>query len=828
MLNNIYGKTEPEKTLLAHLTDSGCVAIEILKTNTFKPVFNYLFNNCAYSDKCVYGFLNWIGFMVSLHDLGKCDIKFQSLLPTKDKFGLAFGDKRILDLFEDQSFRHEIYGAERIKEILSDCNYNTELSTSIRMHHQKINVKHHPEMQYIRNRKCNEKQEQWQTELVSQLKLVFRDAENIKNVYFKNASTWWMIFTGLLILSDWIASSSDFIVNDESDYENASHRSARELINKYGLDTESEIVDFECFSDCFKIDKKNMRNIQLACEEKLPYNSKLVIIEAPTGEGKTEAALYSAYKMCIEQKKSGIYVALPTSATSNQMYGRVRDSLNSKGNIKLIHSNAWLLEHNAFFESKSEEAVQWLSSTKKAILCQNAVGTIDQIMKSVMRVKYFMLKMLGLENKVVIIDEIHAYDSYMKSIIIKMLTWFKELNIPVIMLSATLPESVKREYLEVYSKKVDKPDPSYPLITYVNDDFYEIKCSAFRTEQIGTIQSKVLGDYKSYSKLILEKAKEKGYICCICNTVNAAQETYNYIKKELPDNSNLFLLHSKFTLEDRNKIEKELNGIFSKEGIEKRPGSSILVSTQIIEQSLDFDFDYIFTEIAPIDLLLQRFGRLKRFGNLVRRSEEFSSEIKEATVFVPADNDFGNLSYVYYNFLLEKTLDLLNSKAMIELPDDARTLIDSVYSPVLDKEHFKSWSGMYANVKLKEIYANSSILPDPEDDKFISAYSERPVDDFCKREDDAFTVTRVSNDSIRIVFIESFNEIEAGEIDLKTAKSLYMKSITISIYDKTITPSLIDGKGYVKGLSFIISSDKKIMIGKTEYQYDSENGLKKI
>lgn len=827
MLNDIYAKSDPDKTLIDHMIDSGCVAIELLKTNTFKSSFNYLYNNCNYENKSNENFLNWIGFMVSLHDLGKCDIKFQCLLPTKDKFGLAFGETRIPDLLEDQNFRHEIYGAERINILFNDCNYNSELSVAIHMHHQKINAKHHPEIQYPSYRKYNEKQEQWQMGLISELKQVFQDVENIKKVAVRHKSTWWMLFAGILILSDWISSSADFIVTSESAYKDASSKTARELINKYGLSTENEMENFESFEACFGISKENMREIQFACEEKLPSDSKFVIIEAPTGEGKTEAALYSAYKMCIEQKKSGIYVALPTAATSNQMYGRVKSFLNSNGNVKLIHSNAWLLEDNAFFESKSEEAIHWLSSTKKAILCQNAVGTVDQIMKSVMRVKYSMLKMLGLENKVVIIDEVHAYDSYMKSVIVKMLTWLKALEVPVIMLSATLPESVKKEYLGVYMKKTGVLHYGYPLITYVNDEVHEIECSASRSEQIKTLQSSILDDYDMYSKLILEKAKENGYICCICNTVKAAQKTYDCIKKHIPANVKLFLLHSRFSIEDRSKIEQELNKIFSKQGIEERPKSCILISTQIVEQSLDFDFDYIFTEIAPIDLLLQRFGRLKRFSNLVKRSESFSSEIKEATVFIPPDNDFGDLSYIYYTILLEKTLELLNKKETIELPGETRYLIDYVYEKALDKEHLTSWSGMYADEKLKELYATSSVLPDPDDDELFLTDSTKPIDDFCKRDDDDYTVTRISDNSARIVFIESQDEADKGASDFKIAKTLHLKSIGITIRDKAITPIPIEGKGYVKGLSFIVTSDKTLKIGKSIYQYDSENGLKK-
>lgn len=824
MITSIFAKSNPEKTLIQHMTDAGCVAIEILNTDAYNPVFTYLYYNCNYTGKEKESFLNWIATMVALHDIGKADIKFQSLLPTKEKFFEAFGEKT--DFWPDNKFRHEIYGQKVIRKVFKKLSYNQEWSCIVRLHHQKSNAdkNHNPDIDNAPESDYFKRQEKWILEIIEMIQDTFNTRDMPEAVTFTNKSSWWSVFSGFMILCDWISSSEQFVVKSGPNYKENATIVAKKIICKFGLEA-PKINDYKSFEECFGIKKENMRGIQKACEDEVPYDSKLIIIEAATGEGKTEAALYTALKICKCQGKSGIYVGLPTAATSNQMFQRVKTVLVGC-NIKLVHSSAWLLDDNASFPSMTKEAMEWMSSTKRGILCQNAVGTIDQTMKAVLRIKFAMLKLLGLLNKVVILDEIHAYDSYMKSIIKRMLLWFKELGIPVIMLSATLPDGVKKEYVSIFSKDEYSFHSNYPLITCINSRIQEIPCKSFKKEKLEFIPLNMLGDYEAYANYIAEVAKDKGYIVCICNTVEGAQETYKELKKKIGKETDLYLLHSKFTIEDREKIEYKLSNLFSKKGISGRPGRCILITTQIVEQSLDYDFDIGFSEIAPIDLLIQRFGRIKRFGNMVKRSPTYEGNTKKLFVFIPNNNnDYGNISYVYYELLLKRTQELITKNKQMSVPEDIRSTINYVYHNALDKDNFELWSKMYSKDSLEQMFATSNVLPEPDAENLFWLEKRNPVDGFCRNDEDGIAVTRMGDATIKVVFIQEQKELEDGAEDFAKAKKLHKQAILIT--PKENMPNLIEGKGYAKGMFGILSSERKVTIGNILYEYENEFGLKK-
>jgi len=823
MIEYIYAKSEPEKLLLEHMVDAGCVAIEILKSRNYYSLFKKLYDECEYNLKNEENFLNWIGFMIALHDIGKSDVKFQCNMPetVSDKF-IKLLDYDYRDVF-DNKFRHEIYGSKLIEDYFTELSYKKELACAIRMHHQKYKAKerHNPEIENYEGSDLYKKQKSWQKEIINELKNIFKIDNLTDIVEFKNRTVWWNDFIGLEILSDWVASSPKFIITDKKDYRKNAEITAKNILYKLEILTSSEI-ECKSFEDVFKIKNENMRGIQLACENNILYNSKLVIIEAATGEGKTEAALYTAMKMCKEQNKDGLYIALPTSATSNQMYERAKKVL-PNANIKLVHSNAWLLDNNSQFISNVKDAAEWFSSTKRGLLCQNAVGTIDQAMQSVLKVKYSMLKLIGLQNKVIIIDEAHSYDSYMKNVIVLMLKWFKELDIPVIILSATLPDKIKEDYIKVYIDRKIELEKSYPLITAINNDIIQIKCKSFKQENISFVTKNILGNYEKYAKLILEKAKQKGYIMCVCNTVKAAQETYKEIKSLNIDNIPIYILHARFKNADRMKIEDNLDEIFSKKGLSKRPEACILITTQIVEQSLDYDFDYVFSEIAPLDLLIQRAGREMRFSE-TKRSETFTN--KEMCIFISDKYDYGSIGYVYFEYILKKTQEFIINNPIINVPNQIREAINKVYDDMLDKENFILWSKMYSNSKLEQLYAESNTLPEPNPKHLIYVCGRDAVDTFCKTDADVSAKTRLSDESTKVVFAKDKKYFEEGYTNFDIAKKIHKQVITISLKDEIILTENIEGKGYLKGI-IGICSDSILKTEKRLYEYSNEIGLEK-
>lgn len=817
-----YAKITPKKTVLEHSIDAGCTANEILNTKVFKPLYEYLYETCYYEGKTSEDFTKWLSHLVALHDIGKISIKFQNNLLSTEEFLDEFKEPGLKFIFKNTCFRHEIYGSEIIKKNFNGYLYEEPLAAVIRMHHQKRNSRHNDELKIPRHKQYKQMEEKAQEKFLKELEEIFPTILKKKNLTIKNSSVWWTLFSGLLMLSDWISSSKEFVVNP-TDYYNSARSKARELLSRFGLEIEDEIPVPKSFASFFDIDGK-LRDIQEKCEKDLSYDSNLVIIEAPTGEGKTEAALYTALKMCEKQGKTGIYVALPTAATSNQMYLRVKNTLDKTGNIKLTHSSAWLTDENSFFVSANEEACEWLSSAKRALLCQNAVGTIDQALKSVMKVKYAFIKLLGLNNKVIILDEIHAYDSYMQTIISKMLEWFKEMNVPVIMLSATIPDKTKLEYLKIYTGKKIKVSYKYPLITYVqNKNIFEIECESLNDETLTFKQIPVLGQYETYANEVIKKASENGYIACICNTVSAAQQTYQIIKEKVDKEDEVFLLHSRFTTRDRNKLERILNEKFSKTGIKERPKKTILITTQIIEQSLDYDFDYMFTEIAPIDLLIQRAGREQRFGKIVNRSKVFNQ--KEVTVFVPSDKNYDVLEKIYFKELLIKTQEEITRHTEIKVPEDLRNTINNVYQNTLDKENFKAWSEMYVSEELKKECAGVSVIPSPDTVNFITKAKD-PVKAYCQMEETTAN-TRLGNGGRRIVLINSEEEFIQAAEDKEKAKLIHLESIPIALYGKEIENKTIQGTSYLNGIIGVVSKDSIFYVEGKKYKYDSVLGLSK-
>lgn len=827
LLNHILAKTNPRKTILEHSIDSASVAVSILESENFKPVFTYLYNHCSYEEKSQEEFTKWISAMIALHDIGKIDFKFQVKLDEENASSLDLLLKENIDpeMFMNLDFRHEKYGTSVIKKTLK-VSYREELACIIGMHHQHPNAKHKEEMKHYPNLYAiqTDLQKNFITTISEKLNVNFEK----KKLAFDNHSVWWNLFLGLLILSDWIASSNDFIVEECTNYVNASKVKALELLKKYSLTTGSPIPSYDSFTECFHISETSMRGIQKICAEKLEYGPGLTIIEAATGEGKTEAALYTAFKTCENLKKTGLYIGMPTSATSNQMYDRFKATLSGKGNIKLVHSNAWLREENAFFESEEITAAEWLSSSKRSLLCQNAVGTVDQSMYAVLRIKYSMLRFLGLLDKVVIFDEVHAYDCYMKNIVKRMLEWFRDSEIPVIMLSATLPDEVKKEYVSIYNKKYE-PSNKYPLVTYASASASAIKefsCESFKNEKIHINFMECLENYETYADAIIKSIENGGNIACICNTVEGAQRTYEAVKK-ISDEIPVYLFHSRYSSVDRKNIEEKIIKTFGKFKTEERPIKSIVITTQVIEQSLDIDFDYMFTEIAPIDLILQRLGRVKRFDNLIKRPTEYDGKNKKITIFTSDKSDYKKSKKVYFDLILKRTEEILTSSAIITIPDDTRKLINFVYKNSMDREHLKEWSQLYTSNTLMQLQSENSLIAHPDADELFYLNSENPVNDFCQREDDERAVTRIGTNSVKIVFVDDIKEIPDENISLPDIKNIYQKAVEVNLYGDEILTEHERGKGKLKSIVFVISKTNEIKVGKNIFVYSNEIGLAK-
>jgi CRISPR-associated endonuclease/helicase Cas3 len=418
----------------------------------------------------------------------------------------------------------------------------------------------------------------------------------------------------------------------------------------------------------------------------------LVIIEAPTGIGKTEAALYLADRWAHSQQQRGLYVAMPTMATSNQMHQRVRDTLARRygegdADPLLIHAQAiWqrlprIDDDDIGSETHQDvDAMTWFLPRKRSLLAPFGVGTVDQALLSVLIARHFFVRMFGLSGKTVIFDEVHAYDTYMTELFQRLLTWLRHQNTSVILLSATLPTVTRDELLRAWGAPPERArNVTYPVISAASADsaeHTELPPEGDREIAIAWVAR----EPETVAVRIKHELRLGGCAAIICNTVGRAQDVYKALRDlDGHEDGELILFHARFPQAWRASTEEDVLERFGKDG--QRPTKAIVVATQVIEQSLDLDFDLMVSDLAPVDLLLQRAGRLHRHPRPEGRPESLGSPRLLLTQPDLADGlpDWGSDGWVYEPYILLRTLLAVQGRKSLRLPADTQALIEAVY-----------------------------------------------------------------------------------------------------------------------------------------------------
>lgn len=547
-----------------------------------------------------------------------------------------------------------------------------------------------------------------------------------------------MLLSGLLIQSDWIASNQYYfpLISEECDEsENiypvrslqALKRTA--LPSIWHINTES-INNEHCFQNRFGFSPNLLQKASVEVSQKA-FSPGLLIIEAQMGLGKTEAALASAEILAAKSGCGGIFFGLPTQATSNGVFPRIvkwsqQVSKDSAHSIRLVHGMAEFNdEYQALFkgsaivsEDDGESGVianSWFSGRKQALLADFVVGTVDSALMSALEQKHVMLRHLGLCGKTVIIDECHAYDAYMSHFLLRMLQWLGAYKVPVILLSATLPAEKKRQMVQAYlypyksllTKKIDLPKTNaYPLITWACENKAEQtpveNNEPFKTVEIIPLEGNELAN------VLRDKLSGGGCAGIIVNTVKRAQKIAESLKTEFPQ-KRVHVYHAQFVAQDRADREKTLLTMIGKDSTPEQRNNTIIVGTQVLEQSLDIDFDFLITDLCPMDLLLQRIGRLHRHKRC--RPEILKNPI---CMVLKADEDTEQSSKsIYGEWLLKQTLKHLPRQ--IQLPLDIPKLVDHVYAaPCDDSKADPSWLAFLSRTEIETEKAENWCLPRPK------------------------------------------------------------------------------------------------------------------
>lgn len=370
----------------------------------------------------------------------------------------------------------------------------------------------------------------------------------------------------------------------------------------------------------------------------LPQGPVLAILEDVTGAGKTEAALVLAQRMMTERGARGVFLGLPTMATANAMYRRMAGSyrrLFAEGpapSLVLAHGRAKLddgfsdsiladvaedlppADHDPASESAGAQCAAWLADDRrKALLAQFGVGTIDQALLAVLPVRHAPLRQRGLAGKVLIVDEAHAFDPYMREEVARLLHFHAALGGSAILLSATLPLRLRQGLADAWRAGLGAAPAAvsataYPLGTLVGGDAVREEPVAARTHSIRHVPVSRIGDVAEAVARIGAAHAQGAAVAWVRNTVDDAIAACAALRDAGIDAT---LFHARFAMADRLRIEAGMLERFGRDS-GKAQRNGVIVATQVIEQSLDLDFDLMVSDLAPVDLLIQRAGRLWR------------------------------------------------------------------------------------------------------------------------------------------------------------------------------------------------------------------------
>ena len=608
-----------------------------------------------------------------------------------------------------------------------------------------------------------------------------------------------MLLTGLVIMADWIASTEEAFPLTSRGF---TGDRAAECLERIDLtppwtprptsSTEPELLDAHLQQRFGWPSAARARPVQVAAARASRDLDRpgLVVIEAPTGEGKTEAALAAAEILAEISGAGGLILAAPTMSTADGLFRRVLDWATDAGgedvtSMFLAHSKSRLNTEYRRLRStgigtdgtdRSEGTViasQWMTGRKKGILSNFSVATVDQVLFLALQAKHSMLRHLGLAGKVVVIDEVHAYDAYMSEYLATALAWLARYQVPVVLLSATLPVAQKQQLLAAYGAEVtcaaiDDLSTAYPLVTTVSaGGLREIQVASRRADLHAQV-SLLDDDLPVLLDRLRAVAATGGCVLIICNTVRRAQETYAALHAQFPGEVELH--HAAFLASARVAKEKALRDVLgpgARRG-DGRPNRRFVVATQVAEQSLDIDVDLLVTDIAPVDLLIQRIGRLHRHlrpeGDRPAAMRTPEVLIRGITSVDPPEFESGSEA-VYGRKLLLSTLAVLLDRTLehgFTRPDDIAPLVQAAYgdSPPIPSAWAELWAAASADHDRRRDSAcsrsSSYRIPDPSGADSLDALFRigRDSIDTADGEERGFAQVRDSDPSVEVIPIE--------------------------------------------------------------------------
>ena len=573
------------------------------------------------------------------------------------------------------------------------------------------------------------------------------------------------VIAGLVVMADWIASNADaFPMGDtQSQLQRTINGLAEtDLTGPWHprpLGDDTDLV----YRDLFGWGSDRLpRPVQRAVVDALNGvdGRCLVVVEAETGVGKTEAALVAADLLASKTGAQGVYFAAPTMATANGLLERTLDWAKQAGeagsvaSMYLAHSKNSLVEPYRALRFRGIEedgahgsvvAKSWMSGRRKGLLSNVVVGTVDQVLMLALTQRYSMLRHTALAGKIVIFDEVHSYDAYTSDYLLTTLEWLRYYGASVILMSATLPPEQRNAMIQAYTEANTGEDPgtAYPLVTVVTEETVSYHTPARSPGSMTATVEIIADDCDTLVDNLRRNLADGGCALVLCNTIARAQDAYRVLSMAFP--GEVTLHHAGFMAWERVEREDALRAALGP-GVHRgggRPWRQIVVATQVAEQSLDIDVDVLYTDIAPMDLIIQRAGRLHRHPrpatdrpSLLASPQIYLRGFEQTEPFPLFD---GGATAIYDPKILMHTAALLPEA--YRRPDDIAPLVHATYRDRIEVP--TSWNESYAEAceesekRRQQAHARSKTfrLPAPEDAKhldqlfFLPGHAERVLDE---------------------------------------------------------------------------------------------------
>lgn len=501
------------------------------------------------------------------------------------------------------------------------------------------------------------------------------------------SSTVTILLTGLVMLADWLSSGDDSVAD------------GRAVAIDQGADPSGWVKERRIFfetsipktlgiyedlpdplSAIMGVHAASMSPLQVAARS---IGRGLWIATETTGAGKTEAGMLRHVAVPGE----GLMFALPTRATTDAMFDRMAGYYStSKNAASLLHAHRSL---NSFYMTEASEgaglrATSWLTDTRNALFAPVSVGTCDQVLLGGLKQKNTPVRLLALANRHVVLDEVHSFDHYQAALLEELLAWWGETDTRVTLLSASLPESVTRRYAQAYAGADILVAPFYPghlLVTaagasgspVVSQRNYELRVRLQESPAGDLIAAHVA------RALEYRRCSPDARIAVVVNQVDRALEVGRILAES---GHRTIVLHSRMAAGHRNQITRDLNEAVGKDSGQ---GGVIVVGTQIIESSLDLDFDCMITDLAPAPSLIQRAGRLWRSTPVVdgvwgrhRVHRPTATPTLDVILAISSDGTVDQgAALPYLPGELRRTLTALRELGeIVKVPEDVQHLVD--------------------------------------------------------------------------------------------------------------------------------------------------------